>query len=121
MKIAIIQKEGVDGREDAKTIEMILSNSLLNFHFQTFCRELDILEPKHPDEIYKSWLVTGLPTRLLITHYDSARANLATSFVSGFVNAGFGHDKLISKTKDSWIYKNKVKYLFLSFVYLVEI
>jgi 26S proteasome regulatory subunit N1 len=27
---------------------------------------------------------------------DSARANLAASFVNAFVNAGFGHDKLIT-------------------------
>ena len=36
---------------------------------------------------------------------DSARANLAASFVNGFVNAAFGEDKLISETK--WIYKHK--------------
>ena len=37
---------------------------------------------------------------------DSARANLASTFVNAFVNAGFGHDTLM--TGDSkWIYKNK--------------
>ena len=40
---------------------------------------------------------------------DSARANLAGSFVNAFVNAGFGNDKLMVDTPegDSWIYKNK--------------
>lgn len=36
---------------------------------------------------------------------DSAKANLAASFVNGFVNAGFGEDKLMCETK--WIFKHK--------------
>ena len=40
---------------------------------------------------------------------DSARANLAGTFVNAFVNAGFGNDKLIVGAEEgqSWIYKNK--------------
>lgn len=37
---------------------------------------------------------------------DSARQNLAASFVNGFVNAAFGKDKLIMESKD-WLHKNK--------------
>jgi hypothetical protein len=39
---------------------------------------------------------------------DSARANLAGTFVNAFINAGFGNDKLMVKAEeeDSWIYKN---------------
>lgn len=37
---------------------------------------------------------------------DSARQNLASSFVNGFVNAGFGQDKLILDD-GKWIHKNK--------------
>ena len=36
---------------------------------------------------------------------DSAKANLAASFVNGFVNAGFAEDKLLCDPK--WIYKHK--------------
>ena len=43
---------------------------------------------------------------------DSARANLASSFVNAFVNAGFGADKLMldatAQQGNDWIYKNKV-------------
>ena len=43
---------------------------------------------------------------------DSARANLASTFVNAFVNAGFGVDKLLTDSTvqqgNSWIYKNKV-------------
>ena len=40
---------------------------------------------------------------------DSARANLAGTFVNAFVNAGFGNDKLMVGAEEgqSWIYKNK--------------
>lgn len=40
---------------------------------------------------------------------ESARANLAGSFVNAFVNAGFGNDKLMvdAPEGESWIYKNK--------------
>lgn len=40
---------------------------------------------------------------------DSARQNLASTFVNAFVNAGFGNDKLLisSEEGNSWIYKNK--------------
>jgi len=40
---------------------------------------------------------------------DSARQNLASTFVNAFVNAGFGTDKLMTGAEDgtSWIYKNK--------------
>ena len=43
------------------------------------------------------------------SNIDSARANLAGSFVNEFVNAGFGNDKLMvdAPAGDSWIYKNK--------------
>ena len=39
---------------------------------------------------------------------DSARQNLAASFVSGLVNAAFGKDKLLTDDGgNTWLYKNK--------------
>lgn len=38
---------------------------------------------------------------------DSARMNLASSFVNGFVNAAFGQDKLLTEDGNKWLYKNK--------------
>ena len=44
-------------------------------------------------------------------HIDSAKQNLATTYVNAFVNAAYGKDLLMTGTgsgdKDSWIYKNK--------------
>ena len=41
------------------------------------------------------------------TNVDSARQNLASSFVNGFVNAAFGQDKLLMEDGNKWLYKNK--------------
>jgi len=41
------------------------------------------------------------------TNVDSARMNLASSYVNGFVNAAFGQDKLLTEEGNKWIYKNK--------------
>lgn len=38
---------------------------------------------------------------------DSARANLSSSLVNGFVNCAFGVDKLLTEDGNKWIYKNK--------------
>lgn len=39
---------------------------------------------------------------------DSARQNLANTFVNGFVNAGFGQDKLLSSEgANKWFYRNQ--------------
>ena len=63
------------------------------------------MEPKVPEDIYKSHLENTRST--FATQVDSARQNLAASFVNGFVNTGFGQDKLIMKDGTSWLYKNK--------------
>jgi hypothetical protein len=52
--------------------------------------------------VYKS---KGGETRQ--TTVDSARQNLASTFVNAFVNAGFGQDKLMTKDGSKWIFKNK--------------
>ncbi len=41
------------------------------------------------------------------SNIDSARQNLAASFVNGFVNSGFGQDKLLKEEENKWFYKNK--------------
>jgi 26S proteasome regulatory subunit N1 len=38
---------------------------------------------------------------------DSARQNLASTFVNAFVNVGFCKDKLMSDSTSNWLYKNK--------------
>jgi len=114
----IIARSGVpldwvlDQDEDAKPLEEDLTeclcNSKLSTYFRAFGKDVGALEPKSLEDIYKSHLEQ---TRLSTTSTsgDSARANLAGTFVNAFVNAGFGNDKLMAKAEagDSWVYKNK--------------
>ncbi|XP_078046761.1 regulatory particle non-ATPase 1 [Augochlora pura] len=84
----------------------IMSNSLLNYHFLNLARELDIMDPKTPEDVYKSHLENSRAP-FGGGQVDSARQNLAASFVNGFVNAAFGQDKLLNEDGNKWLYKNK--------------
>ena len=92
--------------DDEKIIEC-LSNVKLPEYFKTLAKELNILEPKMPEDIYKSHLESSRTAGL--TNVDSARHNLASAFVNAFTNAGFGNDKmmLVESDKTSWVWKTK--------------
>jgi 26S proteasome regulatory subunit N1 len=66
-----------------------------------------VLEPKHPDQIFKTHLEERKTAAA--AHIDSAKQNLAATYVNAFVNAGFGKDLLLSSgdQKENWIFKNK--------------
>ncbi|KXN85575.1 26S proteasome regulatory subunit rpn-1 [Leucoagaricus sp. SymC.cos] len=114
---AQIPLEWLHPAEDSDTEEMIeefpedliecLSNAHLSMHFRDFGKELGVLEPKSLEDVYKSYLENTRPG--VTANIDSARANLAGTFVNAFVNAGFGNDKLLVEADEgnSWIYKNK--------------
>eukprot|EP00794_Sanderia_malayensis_P017065 gene17065-18785_t len=91
--------------EDSDDLAEIISNSHLNTNFLALARELDIMEPKVPEDIYKSHL-DARPFSTSSVKMDSARQNLASSFVNGFVNAAFGQDKLLTEDGSKWIYKH---------------
>lgn len=94
-----------EGSNDYDDLVEIMSNSHLNNHFLNLARELDIMEPKTPEDVYKSHLDNSRTP--FGSQIDSARQNLAASFVNGFVNAGFGQDKLLMEDGNKWLYKNK--------------
>jgi 26S proteasome regulatory subunit N1 len=78
--------------DEQEELQTIMSNSNLSANYLTLARDLDVMESKLPEDIYKSHLIEGrAPAGAAV---DSARANLAATFVNAFVNAGFGHDKV---------------------------
>lgn len=96
-----------DSEEDQELFEC-LHNTKLPDHFKSLAKELDILEPKMPEDIYKSHLESSRTAGL--TNVDSARHNLASAFVNAFANAGFGNDKMMlleGGEKNSWVWKTK--------------
>ncbi len=91
--------------------DMELSDSMANLklseHFKALAKELNILDPKTTEDIYKSHLESSRVAGM--TNLDSARHNLAAAFVNAFVNAGFGNDKmmLVDGEKETWVWKTK--------------
>jgi 26S proteasome regulatory subunit N1 len=92
---------------DEHDINECVSNLKLSEHFKSLGKELNILEPKTTEDIYKSHLESSRVAGM--TNLDSARHNLAAGFVNAFVNAGFGNDKmmLVDGEKESWVWKTK--------------
>ncbi|KAJ7839597.1 armadillo-type protein [Mycena olivaceomarginata] len=84
-----------------------LSNTRMSGHFRDFGKELGVTDPKSLEDVYKTHLENTRPNAL--ANVDSARGNLAGTFVNAFVNAGFGNDKLMVEAEEgnSWVYKNK--------------
>ena len=107
----------LDDDADSEALKDIFANAKKSERYLTLARDLDVMEPRTPEDIYKSHLTEGrAPAGAAAV--DSARANLASTFVNAFVNAGFGVDKLLTQGPDggneaagsnevSWIYKNK--------------
>eukprot|EP00020_Sapocribrum_chincoteaguense_P012231 CAMPEP_0170735924 /NCGR_PEP_ID=MMETSP0437-20130122/3347_1 /TAXON_ID=0 /ORGANISM="Sexangularia sp." /LENGTH=767 /DNA_ID=CAMNT_0011074265 /DNA_START=26 /DNA_END=2326 /DNA_ORIENTATION=+ len=93
--------------EDSLDPEVVAALNQTNLfeRFIALAEDLDVLDPKTPDEIYKTQLDDK---RATFAGVDSARQNLAKTFVNAFVNAGFGHDTLMTgESANKWIYKNK--------------
>ncbi|CAH0048653.1 unnamed protein product [Clonostachys solani] len=104
-KIAIIEIEA--NSEDEQEEVECLSNMRLSEHFKSLGKELNILDPKSTEDIYKSHLESSRVSGM--TNLDSARHNLAAAFVNAFVNAGYGNDKmmLVDGDKETWVWKTK--------------
>ncbi|KAF2459170.1 armadillo-type protein [Lineolata rhizophorae] len=103
-----IQLDIPDLAEDDPELYDCMSNTNLSNYFKLLGKELNVLDPKVPDDIYKTHLESSRTAGL--TNTDSARHNLASAFVNGFVNAGFSNDKLLlsaETNKGSWVWKTK--------------
>lgn len=87
-----------DGGDDDDELNELIGNEKLSEQFLKLAQDLDVMDAKTPEDIYKSHLAeTGGFSRRRDTgggQVDSARANLASTFVNAFVNAGFGNDKV---------------------------
>ncbi|CAB9502664.1 ATPase regulatory subunit 2 [Seminavis robusta] len=104
-----VEDDDIEG-EDAELLNELIGNEKLSEQFLKLAQDLDVMDPKTPEDIYKSHLAeTGGFSRRRDTgsaNIDSARANLASTFVNALVNTGFGQDKLMTPDNE-WLYKNK--------------
>eukprot|EP01128_Nolandella_sp_AFSM9_P004196 TRINITY_DN1846_c0_g1_i1.p1 TRINITY_DN1846_c0_g1~~TRINITY_DN1846_c0_g1_i1.p1 ORF type:complete len:917 (-),score=265.52 TRINITY_DN1846_c0_g1_i1:19-2457(-) len=93
--------------EDDEELQELMGNVKRSNWFQNVLgKDLDVLDPKLPEEIYKTD-ISG-DKKKLPAKTDSARNNLAATFVNAFVNAGFSRDKLMTEGADgAWLFKNR--------------
>ncbi|KAH9742686.1 26S proteasome non-ATPase regulatory subunit 2 [Citrus sinensis] len=99
--------------DDRYALQDIVNNVKLSEGYLTLARDIEVMEPKSPEDIYKAHLLDGRASAG--ASVDSARQNLAATFVNAFVNAGFGQDKLMTVPSDAssggssgnWLFKNK--------------
>ncbi|PKA58629.1 26S proteasome non-ATPase regulatory subunit 2 1A [Apostasia shenzhenica] len=108
-----LDEEWVPDEEEREILQDIANNAKLSEGYLTLARDIEVMEPKSPEDIYKAHLVDGRASAS--SSLDSARQNLAATFVNAFVNAGFGQDKLMTVLSESssggssgsWLFKNK--------------
>ncbi|KAK9922601.1 hypothetical protein M0R45_031060 [Rubus argutus] len=99
--------------EEREALQEIINNAKLSEGYLTLARDIEVMEAKTPEDIYKAHLLDGRASAG--ASVDSARQNLAATFVNAFVNAGFGQDKLMTVPSDAssggasgnWLFKNK--------------
>ncbi|KAK6134922.1 hypothetical protein DH2020_031342 [Rehmannia glutinosa] len=99
--------------EEREAMQELINNAKLSEGYLTLARDIEVMEPKSPEDIYKAHLLDGRGSGGGTV--DSARQNLAATFVNAFVNAGFGQDKLMTVQSEaasggsstSWLFKNK--------------
>ncbi|CAN1230226.1 26S proteasome non-ATPase regulatory subunit 2 homolog A [Linum perenne] len=99
--------------DERYVMQDIINNAKLSEGYLALARDIEVMEPKSPEDIYKAHLLDGRASAG--ASVDSARQNLAATFVNAFVNAGFGQDKLMTGPSDAssggssgnWLFKNK--------------
>ncbi|XP_034701559.1 26S proteasome non-ATPase regulatory subunit 2 homolog A [Vitis riparia] len=108
-----LDDEMVVDNDEREALQDIINNSKLSEGYLTLARDIEVMEPKSPEDIYKAHLLDGRASAG--ASVDSARQNLAATFVNAFVNAGFGQDKLMTVASEAssggssgnWLFKNK--------------
>ncbi|KAA8524329.1 hypothetical protein F0562_010752 [Nyssa sinensis] len=108
-----LKKGDVADDVDRLVLQDIINNAKLSEGYLTLARDVDVMDPKSPEDVYKAYLLYGRANAG--ASFDSARENLAATFVNAFVNAGFGQDMLMTVPSEAssggssgnWLFKHK--------------
>lgn len=85
-------------------IEGIMSGLKNSEFFRIFAKSMEMLEPKHPEILFKTHLEDRKDDDKVLESY---KINMAYSIASSFINAGYGTECLLSEKNGDWINKNK--------------
>jgi len=99
-----LDEEDTSQKMDDDTLEILRNYKQIDY-FKILAKTLELLEPKHPEDVFKSHLEDkkGQNAKKI----ESSKINMAYSIASAFINAGFGTEVLLSKKDSDWIFKNK--------------
>lgn len=89
---------------DDDDVNELMGNLRLSEWYLHTARDLDSIAPKTPDDIYKNYLIDQ---RAAPSATNSHMQNLASTFVNGFINAGYGKDKLLATEGTTYLYQTK--------------
>ncbi|CAL5199642.1 unnamed protein product [Lathyrus oleraceus] len=95
----VLDTEMAGNEDDRKMLQDILYNSKLSEGYLALARDVEVMEVKSPGDIYKPRLLDGHTSNS--AKVDLARQNVAATFVTAFVNAGFGQAEFMALTLDS--------------------
>lgn len=91
--------------DDRETLQEIVNDTKLSEGYLILACDIEFMEPKSPEDIYKAHLLDGRASAG--ASVDSGRQNLAATFVNAFVNAGFGQKLQVVVLQENWLFKNK--------------
>ncbi|CAG9333286.1 unnamed protein product [Blepharisma stoltei] len=101
-----LARQRVNFQIEDEDLAKIISNEFMNEAFIKLATDLEVLEPKVPEDIYKSHLEErgrGVQGGQL----DSHKQNLASTIVNAFVNAGYCNDALVFDEEKKWVFRHK--------------
>ncbi|KHG29879.1 26S proteasome non-ATPase regulatory subunit 2 1A -like protein [Gossypium arboreum] len=90
--------------EDRELSHVIINNIKLSESYLTLARNIEVMEPKCPEDVYKAHLLDG--RAIAGANVDSVRQNLAPTFVNAFLNADPA-DSSSDGSSRNWLFKNK--------------
>ncbi|KQK17376.1 26S proteasome non-ATPase regulatory subunit 2 homolog A isoform X2 [Brachypodium distachyon] len=108
-----IHAEMAADENEKDALQEIVYNRKLSEGYLALARDICVMEPKSPEDIYKEHLIHRRGG--IISSLVSAKQNLAATFVNAFVNAGFGQDELMTVPSASsgdgcsgiWLFMNE--------------
>ncbi|XAR72608.1 hypothetical protein NMG60_11019313 [Bertholletia excelsa] len=102
-----LDEEMAPDDDERAVLQYMANNRKLSEGYLLFARAMKAMEPKSPEDIYEGYLLDGRASA--VASVDSARQNLAATFVNAFVNAGFCRDTLmiVPGGSGNWVFKNK--------------
>ena len=97
-KRAFSSEIGDEDAEDYDDLVELVGNAKLTEQFRRLATELDVMDAKTPEDVYKSHLADagGSTADSDGTTPESSRSNQAATYVNALVNMGFGVDKLVT-------------------------